>query len=123
MNFSYQKGQVLVFRKTEDLVTSAATLPLALLSLSVFAYEGLGPNFFHVNFQYLKKIFRGFYSFIWLLMFSNSFSGGVEKRIENFHDIYIFECFKSSHQFCSIKKFLKISQYSQENTRVRVSFQ
>ena len=33
-----------------------------------------------------------------------------------------FSVFRSSHQRCSIKVFLKISQNSQENTCARVSF-
>ena len=69
MNFSYQKEQVLVFQKTEELVTSAATLRLALLSLRVSAYKRFGSKIFPRHFSIPQKNVRGLYSFICLLMF------------------------------------------------------
>ena len=97
MNFSYQKEQVLVLQKTEELVTSAATLRLALLSLSVSAYKRFGSKIFPRHFSIPQKNVRGLYSFICLLMFFYRFSGGAEKRIETFHDIYILNASKAAN--------------------------
>ena len=74
---------------------------------------------FYLKFHQMSKIWGDRYLFFNQIIFLNSFQSFSE--LQEWSEEVV--SFRSSHQRCSVKKvFLEISQNSQENTCVRVSF-